>query len=192
MATKYDLCSRAMVRVGGKPIASFEGAGTEEVVANQLYEPAVEELLSRYRWRFCAFQAQLSRNSTAPLGRWEAAYTLPEDAIMVHAVTVNDVPIEFDRYENDILCDALVSDVVICDYGYRANEAYWPGYFNALVELRLAADFSIPIADDATKAQYYEARTERYLSIAKTMDAQGRTAKKMPVGGFSRFSGARA
>lgn len=185
---KYDMCSRAMVRIGGKPISSFEGDGAEETVAATLYEPAVTMLLSLYRWRFSSRQEQMTRLATSPSARWEAAYELPSDCLNVHGVTVDDRLIDFDRYENKIFCDAAATDVVILDYTYRSQEAYWPGYFETTLEMRLAADFAIPIAEDTDKAQHYEGRFVRQFAVAKNTDAQGRTARKLPVGGFAAFS----
>lgn len=184
---KFDVCSRALVRVGGHPINSFEGEGAEEVTAATLYESAVRALLSAYRWRFSSMQVQLTRLLAEPMARWSATYECPANLLNIHAVMVNDTPIKFDRFESYVFCDAQATDTVIMDMTYRSDEAYWAPYFEQVLELRLAADFAVPIAEDADKAQYYEQRFLRQYAMARNMDAQGRTARKMPVGGFAAY-----
>lgn len=189
---KFEICSRALIRVGGQKITSFEGVGAESVTAYTLYEPAVRALLSKYRWRFSSRQQVLTRQDTGGDARWSARYQIPSEAMNIHAITINDAPIDFDRYENWIYCDAMDTDTLVMDYTYRALEAYWPGYFDTTLELRLASDFAVPIADDLDKASYYQQLFLREFAVAKQMDAQGRTARKMPVGRLARFAGGRA
>ena len=188
---KYEICSRALVRVGGKRITSFEGIGAEAVTAYTLYESAVRALLSKYRWRFSSRQIVLTREATPGDARWSARYLIPAETLNIHAVTIRDAPIEFDRYENWIFCDAHDTDVLTLDFTYRSEEAYWPGYFDTTLELRLASDFAVPIADDIEKASYYQQLFRLEFAVAKAMDSQGRTARKLPVGRFAAFMGGR-
>jgi len=189
--TKYQLASQAMVMVGASPISGFNGNSAEEIIAGELYEPTVLDIVSKYRWRCMSGQFQLSREGAVPRSRWEAAYRVPSDAEVVHGVFVDDHPIKFDRYENRILCDARVDDVVVMDYTYRSGEEHWPAYFAGLVRTSLAAAFAIPVAEDTQKASFYGGKFIREFAQAKSIDAQGRTARKLPVGGLARYSGGR-
>lgn len=188
MATnKYDLASQALVLVGHPPIATFDGPSSGQVVAKALYEDTIMELLSFHRWRFATRAVPLSRLSAAPATQWEAAYQLPLDATIIHGVEINGCDIHFDRYGNEIHCDAGVTDIVTLIEGYRAEEAGWPPYFTALAKLKLASVFAIPVAESEEKASIYEGKLVRQFAQAKTMDSQGRTAAKMPVGGLARY-----
>jgi hypothetical protein len=188
---KFSISSAASVLVGGSPIVSFEDESTESIVAAQLWDSTVESLFI-YRWRFATYQAQLSRHVAPPMARWESAYQLPGDVQLINAVTIGDSPISFDRYNNLILCDAQASDEVIADVTVIPAVAYWPGYFKAIAEVKMAARMAVPIADDLDKASYYEKEFLRLWAQGKNVDAQGRTAVKMPVGGLARYHGGRA
>lgn len=184
---KYALASEALVLVGHKPIASFEGPSSGEIAASTLYDATVEELLGLHRWRFNAKAAQLSRLAAEPVTEWSAAYELPATCMVIYAVQVRGCDIEFDRYADEIHCDADATDVVVLIYGYGAAEERWPPYFTALARSKLAAVFAIPVADSEEKASLYEGKFIRQLTNAKTLDSQGRTAAKMPVGGLARY-----
>lgn len=190
---KFEIASQALVLVGANPIVSFDGAGAENVAASTLYEAAVRELLGAYPWRFSTRKVQLTRLVAVPPDEWDAAYQMPADILTVHAVRVSDEPIEFDRYEDQVLCGAQASDVVIGELTFRSSEPYWPAYFETALRYKLASYFAIPLADDTDKASLYEGKFLRAFGSAKTQDAQARTARKLRgVGGLARYHGGRA
>ena len=100
--SKFDICNKALVLVGGNTISSFTQNTTESIVANQLYETTLEDLLTKCRWRFASKQSQLSKNTTNPDARYESSYALPADAMILHTVTVGDQVIVYDRYGQNI------------------------------------------------------------------------------------------
>ena len=127
--SKFDICSKALVLVGANTITSFTENTTEATVANQLYESTLENMLSRCRWRFATKQEQLSRDTETPTARWSAQYAIPSNALILHTVTVGDAVIQYDRYEDYILCDASSSDTVVADFTFQPSEAHFPPYF---------------------------------------------------------------
>lgn len=187
---KFETCSQALVMVGGRAITSFNGNSADVVAAATLYEPAVRTLLGGYRWRFSSIEYQLTRLATAPLGvNFTAAYQLPPDALNIHTVEILGDAIKWDRYEDRIVCNAETSDVVIADVTYRSSESYWPPYFESTLQLLLAAQFAIPVAEDAQKATTYFNMHADQLRRAKAMDAQSRTATKVNgVGSLRRYA----
>jgi hypothetical protein len=188
---KFEMASSALVMVGSNPITSFEGIGSAEIVAANLYEPTVRELLGLYRWRFATVDDQLTRMEGAPKGRYSASYLLPADTLQLQAVQIRGCNIEFDRFNDYVRCDAGADDTVIATRTVRVGEAFWPGYFEALVRTKLAAAFAIQVADDGEKAAIYEGKALRLFAAAKNIDAQGRTARKMPAGRLRRVHGGR-
>ncbi len=188
---KFSISSEALLLVGANPISDFAGGSAESIVAANLYEATVSELICQHRWACFKRQEQLSRRAVAPSAKWDAAYALPADCEVIHGLYSNDQTIDFDRYREDVLCDALATETVILEYTYRAPEAYWPGYFASVVRYKLAAVFAVPIADDVDKAKFYETKYLRQYASAKQVESQGRTAQKMPVGGLRRYHGGR-
>lgn len=189
MANKYKLCSQALVLVGGNKISSFAGATTEEIVAEEIYEPTVRSLLTDYRWRFASDYIELNRLEDLPVIKWAAQYQLPNDVFIIYGAYCDGETMEFDRVRTRILCDALDTSQVVLHVGFRPDEAEFPPYFEAVLLLRLAAAFAIPIAEDPNKASFYEGKALRAFAQAKAIEAQGRTPSKMPTGGLRRYHG---
>lgn len=186
--TDIDISARALIMIGAQPITSFSDGTTEAIVAANLYEDTARDLLTRHRWGFATGQAQLPRRTDAPDAKWDAAYQLPMDLLLLHDVSVNDSPIEFRRYQNLIYCNAVATDEVFIDYSFRAEEDLWPPYFITLVELQLASIFAYAVANQVQTADYLEKKAARQLSIAKNLDSQGQTASRFDL---SRFAAVR-
>jgi hypothetical protein len=186
--TDIDICSRALVLIGATPITSFADGTTESTVAANLYEDTVRDLLSRFRWRFASGQAQLSRRVDTPESKWDAAYNLPADLLLLHDVTVNDNQIEYDRYQNLVYCDAAAEDVVVADYTFQAEEDLWPPYFVTLVELQLASIFAYSVANQINTADFMEKKALRQMALARNIDSTAQTSRRFDL---SRFDKAR-
>ena len=84
--------------IGGSPIQSFTDGTTESDIADAVYEDIVRAALTSSRWRFATTQFQLNRLDDAPIGRWDSTYQLPSDSLMINAITVQDLPIEYNIY----------------------------------------------------------------------------------------------
>ena len=119
-----DISSRALILIGAEPITSFTDGTTESLVAGSLYEDICRSALSNTRWRFATDQAVLNRLTDAPTGRYDFAYQLPPDTLLVHAVTVNDGQIEYQIYGDMVYADTSTQDEVIADFTFRAREDY--------------------------------------------------------------------
>lgn len=185
--TSIDICARALVMIGAQPITSFEDGTTEATVAASLYEDTVRDLLSRYRWRFATGQAQLSRLSAAPDARWDAAYQLPSNLLVLHAITVADNPIAYDRYQDMAYCNTSVEDAVFADYSFRADENLWNPTFVVAVQYQMASLFAYSVAAQADVSDLMEKRALRQMSIARNMDAQSQTTRRLNVQRFNQL-----
>tara|TARA_Y100001970_G_scaffold259606_1_gene340775 strand:+ start:772 stop:1383 length:612 start_codon:yes stop_codon:yes gene_type:complete len=182
--SKYDICSKALVLVGANTISDFTSNTTESLVAGQLYESTLENLLTRCRWRFATKQSQLSRNASAPTARWSAKYAVPTGTMLIHTVTVNDNVIEYDRYEQDILCDASSTDTVVADYTFQPSEANFPPYFKQALVFELASLFAGAIARNDNLSVLYQNRAIAQLAYAKAQDSQAQTTRKVDLTRF--------
>lgn len=183
--TEATIASRALVLIGANPIASLSGSSTEAVVASNIYEPTVEAALTSYRFRFCSFQAVLNLIGAAPTARWDAAYQLPTGGatspktLLVHGITVNDKPIEFDRYTDQVYCNAGANDTVVADYSFRAAEADWPPFFSQAMIYELASIFAGSIATKGDLATFWASKAELAWQRARNADSQSRTTKQL-------------
>lgn len=182
--TAIKICSRASILIGGSPISSFSEGTAEADICDAMYEDLARSTLTNTRWRFATNQAQLSRLEAAPTGRFDAAYQLPADLIMLSAVTVNDDPIIYDTYGDKVYCDANESEVLIADYIFRADESTWPPYFTIAVEFAMASVLALSAARDAALANAMDQKAEVSLIKARRLDSQQQTTRKLNTSRF--------
>ena len=179
-----DIASRGLILIGANPITSFSADSTEALVADNLYEDTVRTALCTTRWRFATNQAQLNILTNTPTGLFDAAYQLPSDSLMVHAVTNDDRLIEYTIYGDKIFCNESSQSTLVVDYTYRARELEFPSYFTLAVEYSLAASFALAIARDEAMAQMMERKGQMLMQQAKTLDAQQQTTRKLTTSRF--------
>ena len=177
--SSLQICQQALVVIGAQPLTSFDDGTTESIACSNLYENTARDELSQYRWRFASNQVQLSRLVDVPSAKWDAAYQLPPECLAITTVYVNDIPIDFDRYEDNVFCNAEVSDVVILEGTFRIDEQYWPPYFVQMMVYRIASQLAHSIVAQTDTSQMLDQMAVRHSRFARNRDAQGRTAPKI-------------
>ena len=182
--TAVDISSRALILIGAEPITSFGDGTTESLVTSNLYEDIVRTALVNARWRFSTNQAVLNLLSDAPTGRYDKAYQLPADNLMVHSVTVNDNLIDYQLYGDKVFADTTDADEVIADYTFRADESAFPAYFTLAVTYALAIPFALSIARDASLANAITQQASQLMAKARSIDAQQQTTRKLVTSRF--------
>jgi hypothetical protein len=103
---------------------------------------------------------------------------------MLNAITVNDLPIEYDIYGDKAFCNAVDADVVIADFIFRATEATWPAYFTIAVEFSMAAILAVSVARDPQLASLMEQKANLYMMQARRLDSQQQTTRKLNTSRF--------
>ena len=186
-----DIASRGLVLIGATPISSFSGTTTESQVAQNLYEDIVRSALTQTRWRFASNIKQLSRLTDAPLdeNRYDAAYQIPIESIMIHGVTVGGNPIQYEIFTEKLFCNAGVSDKVIAEYTYRPDTTTFPPYFITALQFHLASVFAGAIAEDADKSALFEQKAQRQYLLARNIDAQQTSTERLNMGRYANFRG---
>ena len=179
-----DICSRALILIGADPITSFSDGNVEALVSVNMYEDVARAALVNSRWRFATNQAVLNLLTAVPTGRYDRAYQLPSDRLMLHAVTVNDLAIDYQVYGDKVYSDTDPADVVVADYTFRASEQNWPSYFTIAVEYALAVVFATSIARDATLAQIMQKQATNAMAKARSLDSQQQTSRKLVTSRF--------
>ena len=178
--------------VGANPITSFEDGTTEAMITSNLYEDIARADLSSCRWRFAVKQAVLNRLVTAPTGRWDAAYQLPSDLLIVNAVTIADKAVDYDVYGDKIYVNAGEDETLIIDYTFRADEVDWPPHFVLLVEYHMASILAASLARDPGLAELMNNQYSVQNLRARNIDAQQQTTRKLTVNRFLEGTGRRS
>lgn len=179
-----DICNRALILIGAEPITSFDDGNTESLVAVNMYEDVARAALVNCRWRFATNQAILNRLTDTPTGRYNKAYQLPNDILMLHAVTVQDLPIEYQTYGNKVYSDTSDNDELVVDYTFRAGEETWPSYFTIAVVYSLAIVFATSIARNASLADIMTGQAQITMAKARNLDSQQQTTRKLVTSRF--------
>lgn len=177
--TDIQVAQKACALIGMQPITAFSDPSSEAIVLNAIYEEVVEAELAGYPWRFAMAQRTLNRLSSTPAARWDAAYQIPSDILMVRAVTVNDVPIQYDRYDDNIYCNAGVNETVVLDGTYDVKVIDWPAFFRLGIEYRLAAALASGVSMQADLSQLLDEKAELQIRKARNIDAASQTTRKV-------------
>ena len=179
-----DICNRGLIFIGAEPITSFDDGTTEASVAANVYEDVVQSSLCNARWRFATNQQTLNRLTDAPTARYDLAYQQPNDTLIIHAITVNDNPIEYQIYGDMIYADTSTTDTVVADYTFRQTEEFFPSYFIMAVAYGLAQVFATSIARDGSLTQTMATLADRAMLKARSVDSQQHTTRKLLTGRF--------
>ena len=179
-----DRCNRGLIFIGAEPITSFDDGTTEASVAANVYEDVVQSSLCNDRCRFATNQQTLNRLTDAPTARYDLAYQQPNDTLIIHAITVNDNPIEYQIYGDMIYADTSTTDTVVADYTFRQTEEFFPSYFIMAVAYGLAQVFATSIARDGSLTQTMATLADRAMLKARSVDSQQQTTRKLITGRF--------
>lgn len=191
-----DVCSRALLLLGLKPIQSFEEPGSKASACKNLYATTVASLMAGYPWRFTLKKAQLARLQTTPLSQWKYAYQLPPDREgdprkVFNAATVGIDPISTYEVQGSTLLTN--EETVFVDYLNFPAESIWPPYFVQLAVYSMAAHLAPVLTDDQAKHRDWwtiaygtpaEGGAGGYLRTAKALDAQSNPADAIPENNF--------
>ena len=114
---------------------------------------------------------------------------MPNDVLSVDTVLIDDVPIDYDRYQDEIHTTDTSGDTVILKYRFRADESLWNPYFVLLVIYRLATMLSFSIARKDDIAASMKGLADEHWRRAKTEDAQAQTNQKVNLSKIVRARG---
>lgn len=188
-AERIENANKACLGAGVNTIASFSDGSAESIFIDEWYELLVESELSLYPWRFATKTAVLQELNAAPDTAYNVAHQLPNDVVAVDTVLVNDKPIDYDRYQDQIHSNNTSGDTLILKYRFRCDERYWNPYFRLLVIYRLATMLSFSISRKDEIAASMKGLADEHWRRAKTMDAQSQTNQKANLQKITRSRG---
>lgn len=176
----FDICNRALIRVGAKMISSFDESTTESIAAGTEYDAAVREALADHPWRFALRQVELNKLSGSPIARWASAYQIPGDVITIRAVTDQlGRTVLYGRQEDKIVTDE--THALFMDYTARVPEALWHPAFTRALVVTLSATFAKVLLADLQMASALRDEAENiYWPRARSADSQQQTTRRLP------------
>jgi hypothetical protein len=165
------LCSRALIRLGAAPIASFEDGTAESEIAGALFGSVRDALLSAYSWSFAMGQVALSALETPPVADYQKAFQLPADFLRAMSAGAGGRGrgLNYRITRNVLHTDA---DAVTLTYIFRPEEEEFPPYFDSVLIARLSAEFCIPVTENTSRAETLYRMADQEFQRARQIDAQ--------------------
>lgn len=168
--TAIGLCSRALLKIGASPVAAFDEGTAEAEVADALFAPTRDALLSARPWSFATAQAALPRLAAEPVADFAHAFQLPADFLRaLSAGAGRGRGLDY-RISGKALHAA--SDAVVLTYVYRPAEEDFPAFFDQALIARLAAEFCLPLTENSSRADVLHRLAEEEFRRARLIDAQ--------------------
>ena len=176
--SNIELCSAALVKLGAESISSFNDGTTEADVAGTLYDVVRDGLLGTHPWSFATTHSELVLLPTPPITDFEYAFELPSD--FIKALSAGD------RCRSrgavyQIIGREVHSNYEELTFAYikRADEADFPTYFVSALINRLAAEFCLPLTENAPRSELLFKTADTELKLAKLIDSQQDTPPKV-------------
>lgn len=173
-----ELCSAALVKLGARGISSFTDGTAEADVAGTLYEIVRDGLLGTHPWSFATAHSELVLSASTPITDFEYAFDLPAD--FIKALSAGD-----DSRSRGAVYQVIGREVhsnyeeLTLAYIKRPDEADFPAYFVSALVNRLAAEFCLPLTENASRSDLLFKLADTELKLAKLIDSQQDTPPRV-------------
>lgn len=169
--TPIALCSRALIKLGARPIASFVEGTVESQVAAALFPSVRDALISAHPWSFASAQTALARLAAPPVADHRNAFQLPADFLRALSVGTSGRGrgAEYRIAESTLQTDL---DEVVLSYIFRPDESAFPPFFDAALIAALAAEFCLPVTESTSRAELLYKLADGEFRRARLIDAQ--------------------
>lgn len=145
VATKYEICSRALNEIGYGSINDF--TSKEGAICGDMWDFHTRFLQSIYPWFFARKKIQLGRNVTPPINEYQYSYQLAGDLLTLHAAyssgSAGAIPIQgYDLFGQQLFTNESTVYIDYQAYVISENCPSWYDYFvSKSVALQLAKQF---------------------------------------------------
>ena len=166
MFTKIDLCSMALLKLGEKPIQSWNEDSSKSQLARTLFDPTKDTLLASFPWNFATQTLILNKNS-------DGDFIIPNNVLRVLKCNGQIIGDKIFANTDSLEIKAIVKTETEC----------FPGYFASLLATKLAVEFCIPLIGDTNVFKMMTALYESEYQSAKFIDSA--SSKQSNIDDFS-------
>ncbi|MBB4285118.1 hypothetical protein [Roseospira goensis] len=172
------LCARALIKLGARPLVSFDEGTAEAEVARTLYADVRDALLSAHPWTFATAQVTLARLAGVPVADYAHAYQLPADHLRTLSAGGDGrgAGLVYRQVEDRLLTDA---GRVSLTYIFRPDESAFPPVFVEALSARLAAEFCLPLTESTSRGELLHRLADEALRQARLIDSQQDTPHRL-------------
>lgn len=180
-SSESEICSAALVLVGGKPITALTDNTREARLCARLYPKTLQEVLRMAPWACAQKEAVLNQDAiAAPLYTFKYSYQLPPDYIRVWNTNLDKVW-GGSGWQWQIMGKKLVTDAtaVSINYVHRVTDVL---LFDTLLEKALIYDLAeklaYPISQKFDVQQGFDNMRQRACNQAMAINTQEQTKKR--------------
>lgn len=186
MASKLEICNRALSLIGAANIASLTEGTREAKQCKIFYDSCKEGVLREHNWNFAQKRTVLALLDESYVG-WDYAYQYPSDCLKViklydeggdvssTALSGLIEPIRFEvSASNDLNRRVILTDIENAQLLYTANimnESVFDPSFVAALVYRLAAELVIPMKGKLNLRQAMIATYQQMLPRSQMLNA---------------------
>ena len=166
MFTKIDLCSMALLKLGEKPIQSWNEDSASAQLSRTLFDSTTDALLSIFPWRFATKPLLLNKTQ-------DGDFIIPVNVLRILKCTGQITGDRIRASTNNLEIVAVV----------KTEPDMFPGYFANLLATKLALEFCIPLIGDTNVFTMMSALYESEYQSAKFIDST--TSNQPNISDFS-------
>ena len=157
MLTKQDLCSMALLKLGEKPLISFNADTVSAQLSRTLYDTTIDSLLALHPWRFATQYLCVEKNQNNE-------FIIPTNILRILSCSGHIIGNQIFAKTKDVQMFAIV----------RTPAENFPSYFASLAATKLAIEFCIPLTGNQqmlrTLVSLYESEFQNAKFIDSTTD----------------------
>lgn len=165
MLTKIDLCSMALLKIGEKPIQSFNEDTAAAQLSRTLFDTVTDALVVQHPWRFAIRTVDLVKTT-------DHHFVIPADVKRVLSCSCPGYSITSGRIN-------AAGDKVSIKALVRVGVEEYPAYFIPVAATKLAMEFCIPLTENQNTFKILAALFESELRTAKFIDSTTTTNSDM-------------
>ncbi len=170
MTSSVSICSNALIRLGDKPISSFEdGTDAANACAN-LYPSIRNAMLRAHPWDCARKRVVLAPLSGTPAFDYAYQYQMPADWLRTLQIGDRRYALDYVIEGKQILTDAKSLPLV---YIWRnETESTWDDTFIEVVTAKMTSVLAYPITQSASMEQVKETEFQQLFKQAKAVNGQ--------------------
>lgn len=171
-----EVVNAALSRMGVRPIQGLDEAAKPAIVANDIYEGVIRDLLTKHGWTFARKEEDLAYQGTAE-GQYSSTFNLPSDLLTINVVTdTGGTLVDYAVVGNKVLANTATG--LRLAYQYRALEGDWADDFAEGVVCMLRAHFYRALREDEVAGERMERMAEMRLMRAMVRDKRQAPPKR--------------
>ncbi|AQG98587.1 hypothetical protein A9R05_06870 [Burkholderia sp. KK1] len=170
MTSSVSICSNALIRLGDKPISSFEDGTDAATACANLYPSVRDAMLRAHPWNSAVKRVVLAPLTMTPAFDYAYQYQLPADWLRTIQVGARDCALDFTMEGQRILCDA--NSLPLVYVFHNTIESTWDDTLVELVTMKMASVLAYPITQSSSMQQSMEAQFQMAFKQAKAANGQ--------------------